>query len=115
MQIQELPLLSRFDSKRHVHVPVFLGQRTKVLLLCLASGQEVLPHRHPGFEITLQPLRGKAELPLPDGTKALLTPGMFIAVEDGDFPFNPSNPFEENFEMLIHLIKTDNKQTTNTQ
>ena len=106
MQIQELASLGRFDPKKHVHVPVFLGKRTKVLLLCLAAGQEVPPHRHPGFEITLQPLRGQAELPMPDGSTALLKPGMFIAVEDGDFPFNPSNPFEENFEMLIHLVET---------
>ncbi len=106
MQIQEFSSLRRYDPNRFVHVPVYQSKRTKVLLLCLGSHQEVPPHRHPGFEITLQPLKGKAELPLPDGSKSLLEPGMFITVEDGDFPFNPNNPFEEGFEMLIHLVST---------
>ncbi len=105
MKINQLEHLSRYDPNKFVHVPVFNGKRTKVLLLCLGAGLEVPPHRHPGFEITLQPLKGKANLPLADGTTVLLEPGMFITVEDGDFPFNPSNPFKDNFEMLIHLDK----------
>ena len=106
MQIKQLPQLSHFDANKHVHVPVFVGHRTKVLLLCLGAGQSVPVHRHPGFEITLQPLTGKATIPMPDGTNATLEPGMFISVEDGNYPFNPSNPFDEPFEMLIHLVQT---------
>ncbi len=96
--------LVRFDKDKHVHVPLFNGERTKVLLLCLSAGLEVPPHSHPGFEITLQPLKGKALLPLEGGKEITLTPGEIIFV-DGATSLNPKNPFTEDFEMLIHLIK----------
>lgn len=105
MEIKRIHEIERFDPATFVHVPVFRGERTQVLLLCLSAGLTVPPHSHPGFEITLQPLRGKANLPLPDGSTLLLEPGMFIAV-DGAAAFNPSNPFTEDFEMVIHLIRT---------
>jgi quercetin dioxygenase-like cupin family protein len=104
MEIQRFNEVARFDPDKFVHVPIFSSDRTKVLLLCLSPGLSVPPHSHPGYEVTLQPLRGKANLPLPDGSTLLLEPGMFITL-DGASAFNPSNPFNHNFEMLIHLIR----------
>lgn len=96
--------IERFSTEKHVHVPVFQGDRATVLMLCLAPGQSVAPHSHPGYEITLQPLRGKAVLPRKDGTELTLAPGE-IALIDGSSSFNPKNPFKEEFTMLIHLIR----------
>jgi quercetin dioxygenase-like cupin family protein len=96
--------VERFSKEKHIHVPLFTSERTKVLLLCLSAGLTVPPHSHPGFEITLQPLKGKAILPLEDGKEITLIPGEVFFV-DGAISFNPKNPFEEDFEMLIHLIK----------
>ena len=96
--------IERFSAEKHVHVPIFSSERTKVLLLCLSRGLTVPPHSHPGFEVTLQPLRGKAILPIDDGTEITLTPGE-IYLADGASSFSPKNPFDEDFEMLIHLIK----------
>ncbi|RPI04836.1 MAG: cupin domain-containing protein [Ignavibacteriae bacterium] len=96
--------VERFSQEKHIHVPLFNGERTKVLLLCLSAGLTVPPHSHPGFEITLQPLKGRALLPLEDGKEMTLTPGEIIFI-DGASSFNPRNPFNEDFEMLIHLVK----------
>jgi quercetin dioxygenase-like cupin family protein len=96
--------VERFSKEKHVHVPLFTSERTKVLLLCLSAGLTVPPHSHPGFEITLQPLKGKAILPTGEGKEITLMPGEVFFV-DGAISFNPRNPFEEDFEMLIHLIK----------
>ena len=93
-----------FSKDKHVHVPLFNGERTKVLLLCLSRGLTVPPHSHPGFEITLQPLKGKAILPMDEGKEITLVPGQIFFV-DGAISFSPRNPFEEDFEMLIHLVK----------
>lgn len=95
---------SRFSKEKFVHVPLFNGEKTKVLLLCLSAGLNVPPHSHPGFEVTLQPLRGKAILPTETGEKITLSPGEIYFL-DGASSFNPENPFDEDFEMLIHLIK----------
>ena len=96
--------IERFSAEKHVHVPIFTSERTKVLLLCLSRGLTVAPHSHPGFEVTLQPLKGKAILPIDDGTDITLIPGE-IYLADGGSSFSPRNPFDEDFEMLIHLIK----------
>ena len=96
--------VERFSKEKYIHMPLFTSERTKVLLLCLSAGLTVPPHSHPGFEITLQPLKGKAILPIDDGKEITLMPGEFFFV-DGAMSFNPRNPFEEDFEMLIHLIK----------
>jgi quercetin dioxygenase-like cupin family protein len=96
--------VERFSKEKHIHVPLFSSERTKVLLLCLAAGLTVPPHSHPGYDITLQPLKGKAILPVVGGEDVLLVPGG-IFFTDGAISFNPRNPFEEDFEMLIHLVK----------
>lgn len=96
--------IERYDPAKHVHVTVFNGERTKVLLLCLSPGLTVPPHSHPGFEVTLQPLSGKALLPVADGREVTLEPGRITFV-DGAESFSPRNPFPEPFQMLIHLVK----------
>ena len=96
--------IERYQTDKHVHVPVFNGERTKVLLLCLSPGLTVPPHSHPGFEITLQPLLGKALLPTSDANEMVLEPGRIVFV-DGAQSFNPRNPFGGPFQMLIHLVK----------
>jgi len=96
--------VERFSKEKHVHVPLFSSERTKVLLLCLSAGLTVPPHSHPGFDITLQPLKGKAMLPIDGDTEVPLVPGQILFV-DGAMSFSPRNPFEEDFEMLIHLVK----------
>lgn len=105
MEIKKFSEVERFDANTFVHVPLLKHERTKVLLLCLSAGLTVPPHAHKGYEVTLQPLRGKANLPLADGTTLLLETGMFISA-DGANPITVENPFTEDFEMLIHLIQT---------
>lgn len=100
-----LGALERFSPEKHLHVPVVLGERVKVLLLCLSPGLSVPPHTHPGFEITLQPLRGRGVMPAPDGSEVELKPGEVYFFADGAFSFNPKNPYLEEFVMLIHLVK----------
>jgi quercetin dioxygenase-like cupin family protein len=104
MEQKTLNEVERFSKEKYLHVPLFTSERTKVLLLCLSAGLTVPPHSHPGFEITLLPLKGKAILPMGDGKEINLIPGKAYFV-DGAISFNPRNPFEEDFEMLIHLIK----------
>jgi len=96
--------IEQFSKDKHIHVPLFTSDRTKVLLLCLSSGLSVPPHSHPGFDITLQPLKGKALLPMEGGQEIILNQGEIYFV-DGAISFNPRNPFAEDFEMLIYLIK----------
>jgi quercetin dioxygenase-like cupin family protein len=96
--------IERYQPDKHVHVTVFDGERTKVLLLCLGPGLDVPPHSHPGFEITLQPLLGRAVLPMSDGKELVLEPGRILFV-DGAESFSPRNPSGEPFQMLIHLVK----------
>lgn len=49
-------------------------------------------------------VKGKALLPLADGGALTLEPGRVLFM-DGAESFNPSNPFADDFEMLIHLVK----------
>lgn len=96
--------LATFSTEKHTHVRLVAEERLKVILLCLAPGQAVPPHAHPGFTVTLQPLKGRAVLPQPDGSTMDLAPGRILVVEGESF-FGPSNPTNENCEVLIHLIK----------
>lgn len=96
--------VEQFSKEKHIHVPLFNSERTKVILLCLSAGVTVPPHSHPGFDVTLQPLKGKAILPVDGGEDITIVPGE-ILFADGAISFNPRNPFEEDFEMLIHLVK----------
>ena len=55
------------------------------------------------FRKKSQPLKGKALLPI-NGEEIILVPGEILFV-DGEIPFSPRNPFDQTFEMLIHLIE----------
>jgi len=104
MDTKTLSDIERYQDEKHVLVPVFDGERTKVRLLCLAPGTGVPSHSHEGFEVTLVPLAGKAVAPKADGTDVLLEPGqVYFAEGSGSFGFQ--NPHPEPFQMLIHLIK----------
>ena len=104
METRAFAEIERYQPDKHVHVPVFNGERTKVLLLCLSPGLTVPTHSHPGFEVTLQPLRGKGVLPTAGGGDLVLEAGRIYFV-DGAQSFSPRNPYAEPFQMLIHLIK----------
>ena len=93
-----------FSKEKHILTPLFTSERIKVLLLCLSAGLQVPPHSHPGFDITLQPLKGKALFPMEGGEEIELVPGEIFFV-DGAKSFSPKNPFDSDFEMLIHLVK----------
>ena len=96
--------VERISKEKHIHVPLFNSERKKVLLLSLSAGLTVPPHSHPGFEITSQPLRGKAILPHDGGKEITLVPGE-VSFVDGAISVSRRNPFADDFEMLIHLIK----------
>ena len=104
MESKNFKEAERFSPDKHVHVPLFTSERTKVILLCLAPGVTVPPHSHPGFDVTLQPLKGQGALPVDGGPDLALLPGEIYFV-DGSNSFSPKNPFSEDFTMLIHLIK----------
>ena len=96
--------IERFVPDKHNGVLVANGERTKIMLLCLSIGAIVPPHSHPGYEVTLQPLKGKAKFPMGMNQEMLLQPGEFYFM-DGETSIYLKNPFEENFQMLIHLVK----------
>ena len=95
--------VEKYEDERYVRPVLFKGERTTALLLCLKPGQAVRPHRHEGFEIVLQPLRGEAEAVL-DGAPVTLRPGEVVFV-DGANDFAPVNRGGENFSMLITLVR----------
>ena len=104
METQKLSDVERFQPGRHVLVPVFDGERTKVRLLCLLPGGAVPNHTHEGFEVTLVPLRGKAAVARADGDDQVLEPGQ-VHCAKGAETFGFRNPHDEPFQMLIHLVK----------
>jgi len=93
-----------FSKEKYVHVLLFNSDRMKVLLLCLSGGLTVPPHSHPGFYVTLQPLKGQAILPVEGGKEITLIPGEVFFM-DGAVSFSPRNTSAEDFEMLIHLVR----------
>jgi hypothetical protein len=71
-------------------------------LLCLSPGLTVPSHPHPVFEITPRQLLGKAHLPtVEEGDDAGAAAYSRSSMES----FSPRSPFDEPFEMLIHIIK----------
>ena len=95
--------VEKYEDEKYVRPVLFKGERTTALLLCLKPGQAVPPHRHEGFEIVLQPLRGEAEAVL-DGEQIRLRAGEVVFV-DGANDFAPVNRGGENFSMLITLVR----------
>jgi quercetin dioxygenase-like cupin family protein len=96
--------VEQFSKEKPVQVLLFNSDRMKVLLLCLSGGLTVPPHSHPGFDVTLQPLKGQAILPVEGGREIRLIPGEAFFM-DGAVSFSPRNTFDEDFEMLIHLVR----------
>ena len=93
----------KYEEGRYVRPVLHKGERTTSLLLCLRPGQAVPPHRHEGFEIVLQPLKGEAEAVL-DGEPVTLRAGELVFV-DGANDFAPVNRGGQDFAMLITLVK----------
>lgn len=97
-----LESIEKYDPAKFFRVEVFKGERLRTLLLTLTPGQSVPAHRHEGFEILLEPLRGEAEIVL-DGESVTLRAGELILV-DGANDFAPVNHGSVNFAMLITLV-----------
>ena len=95
--------VEKYEDEKYVRPVLLKGERTTGLLLCLKPGQAVPPHRHEGFEIVLQPLRGEAEAVL-DGEPVTLRAGELYFV-DGANDFAPVNRGAGNFSMLITLVR----------
>ena len=95
--------VEKYEDEKYVRPVLFKGERTTALLLCLKPGQAVPPHRHEGFEIVLQPLKGEAEAVL-DGEQVTLRVGELIFV-DGANDFAPVNHGGQEFAMLITLVR----------
>jgi quercetin dioxygenase-like cupin family protein len=95
--------VEKYEDEKYIRPVLYKGERTTALLLCLKPGQSVPSHRHEGFEIVLQPLRGEAEAVL-DGEPVTLRAGEVLFV-DGANDFAPVNRGDENFSMLITLVR----------
>ena len=95
--------VEQYEDGKFVRPVLHKGERTTALLLCLKPGQAVPPHRHEGFEIILQPLKGEAEAEL-DGERVTLRAGELVFV-DGANDFAPVNRGEQEFAMLITLVR----------
>lgn len=95
--------IETYDDRKFVRPVVLEGERTRALLLCLRPGQSVPAHSHEGYEILLQGLRGQADLTL-DGVPVTMQAGDVVLV-DGANDFAPANNGEENFSMLITLVR----------
>ena len=103
MQRIALKSIEHYEAEKFFRAELFKGERLRTLLLCLAPGQAVPAHRHEGFEILLEPLRGEAEITL-DGETLTLGAGELVLV-DGANDFAPVNRGRENFAMLITLVR----------
>ena len=95
--------VEKYEGGKPVRPVLHKGERATTLLLCLKPGQAVPPHRHEGFEIALQPLKGEAEALL-DGEAVTLRAGELIFV-DGANDFAPANKGGGDFSMLITLVR----------
>lgn len=95
--------VEKYEDGRYVRPVLHKGERMTSLLLCLKPGQAVPAHRHEGFEIVLQPLKGEAEAVL-DGERTTLRAGELVFV-DGANDFAPVNRGAQEFAMLITLVR----------
>jgi quercetin dioxygenase-like cupin family protein len=103
MKRVNLEEIEAYDDKKFLRPEVLEGERSRTLLLCLRPGQSVPAHRHEGYEILLNALRGRADLTL-DGEQVTVRAGDVILV-DGANDFAPVNNGDGNFSMLITLVR----------
>jgi quercetin dioxygenase-like cupin family protein len=104
MEYRNLRELEHFEEGKAIHVPLYSSERVRVVMLCLAPGTAIPMHKHPGFEVTLTPLRGRGKITSPEGEEVTLESGA-IHFADAESGLDPSNPFEEPFVMLVHKVK----------
>jgi quercetin dioxygenase-like cupin family protein len=104
MESRNLSQLEHFEEGKAIHVPLYNSNQVRVVMLCLAPGSAIPMHKHPGFELTLTPLRGKGMITSPEGKAITLEPGI-IHIVDAESGLDPHNPFDEPFAMLVHRVK----------
>ncbi len=104
MDHKNLRDLEQFEEGKAIHVPLYSSDRVRVVMLCIAPGAGIPMHKHPGFEVTITPLRGKGMITSPDGEKITLEPGT-INFADAECGLDPHNPFDAPFVMLVHRVK----------
>lgn len=91
------------DAGKFFRTEICKGDNWRKLLMCLAPGQSVPSHRHEGYDVLLEPVRGTAEIAL-DGETIQLRAGEIVCA-DGSNDFAPHNRADENFAMLITLVR----------
>jgi len=104
MEHRTLRQLEQFEEGKAIHVPLYGSDHVRVVMLCIAPGAGIPMHTHPGFEITITPLRGKGAITSPQGERIILEPGT-IHFADATCGLDPHNPFDEPFVMLVHRVK----------
>ncbi len=105
MQRTKLNELEQEDDARFRVTEVLRRERVRVLLLTLPPGADVPSHRHDGWDVLIQPLRGRVDLEL-DGETHVLETGE-IACVDGASTFAPKNPGRETLALLVTLVRRD--------
>lgn len=103
MQRIALEAIEKYDAASFHRTEVFRGERIRTLLLTLVPGQSVSSHRHEGYEVLLNPVRGEAEITL-DGETFTLRAGELVFA-DGANDFAPVNRGSENFALLVTLVR----------
>lgn len=81
---------------------LFVGRRSQVMELTLASGGSVPSHRHDGDEVILVPQQGSCRLQVDDQSYTL-RPGEVMCT-DGGHDFVLQNDGTEEFRALAMLI-----------
>jgi quercetin dioxygenase-like cupin family protein len=104
MEQRSLREMEQFEEGQAVHVPLYASEHVRVVMLCISPGAGIPMHKHPGFEVTITPLRGKGMITSPEGKEILLEPGT-IHFADAECGLDPHNPFQEPFVMLVHRVK----------
>ncbi len=104
MEHRTLHEFEHFEEGQAIHVPLYSSGQVHVVMLCIAPGAGIPMHKHPGYEITITPVRGKGVITSPEGEKITLEPGT-IHFADSECGLDPHNPFEEPFVMLVHRVK----------
>lgn len=103
MKRVKLESIERYDEVKFYRTEVFKGERMRTMLLTLLPGQSVPSHKHEGYDVLIQPMRGEAEITL-DGETSSLVHGE-IVFADGANSFALVNRSNENFAMFVTLVR----------